>query len=372
MAAESKAIVAPLRLVAFDEAGNTGQNLLDLDQPVFVLASVSLDRAAAEELLARVVPFGVEAKFSRLRRSSEGRSRVLDFLNSEAVSMDHLRFAVFHKRFMVVTKIVDMLVEPLASLRGHDLYARGENLAMANLIYTVTGPNCGHAAFDRFLGYFVAMVRSKSSATVTRFYAQVDRMREANRELGYDPVLGLIAATRPVVDIEVHENDTIALDPAVSAFADLAAQWTATLREPFDIVHDRSKPIEHEKEVLESLMTTAEAPRVFEGPGPPRQWPLLSTGITFADSRDVPQIQLADLVSGAVSTVFAAKAKGVKDDFALAITATPLGQASFEPVWPSSKVTPDELDGDLRKGGGEAVDYLTDLPRREQERRRGK
>jgi hypothetical protein len=368
----SKATVASRRLVAFDEAGNTGQNLLDPDQPVFVLASVSLDQAAAEDALARVVPSGAEAKFTKLRKSSAGRRSVLDFLNSEVVSIDHLKFTVYHKRFMVVTKIVDMLVEPLAHLRGHDLYARGENLAMANLIYTVTGTYCGHTAFDQLLECFVAMVRRKSSGTVTRFYAQVDRMRKTNRQRGFDPVLGLIAATRPVVDIEVHENDTVALDPAVSTFADLAAQWTAVLREPFDIVHDQSKPIEHEKEVLESLMTTAEPARVFEGPGPPRQWPLLSTGITFANSHDVPQIQLADLFSGAVSTIFTAKARGATDDFAVAIAATSLGQIPFEPVWPSSKVTPDELDGELRQGGGEAVEYLTALSRREQARRRHK
>jgi hypothetical protein len=42
-----------MRGVAFDESGNSGQNLLDPDQPVYTLASVA---RADEEVSTRVAP----------------------------------------------------------------------------------------------------------------------------------------------------------------------------------------------------------------------------------------------------------------------------------------------------------------------------
>src|SRR6267142_2013884 len=53
--------------VAFDEAGNTGQNLLDPSQPIFVLSSVSLsdsDAAAIRDLVGR----SGELHFKKLRK----------------------------------------------------------------------------------------------------------------------------------------------------------------------------------------------------------------------------------------------------------------------------------------------------------------
>ncbi len=57
----------PLPCVAFDEAGNTGANLLDPNQPVFVQASVLATDAIS------AIPRGLgELKFSKLRRSAAG------------------------------------------------------------------------------------------------------------------------------------------------------------------------------------------------------------------------------------------------------------------------------------------------------------
>jgi len=66
-------------IVAFDETGNTGDNLLDPDQPVFVLASVQLP----DEDTVRVLgdPAG-EIKFAKLKRSRVGERRILSILNS--------------------------------------------------------------------------------------------------------------------------------------------------------------------------------------------------------------------------------------------------------------------------------------------------
>ena len=67
-------------VVAFDESGNSGANLLDPEQPVFALASLRVSDDLAAEILCDTAK---ELKFNRLRRSADGRQKVLRILNSE-------------------------------------------------------------------------------------------------------------------------------------------------------------------------------------------------------------------------------------------------------------------------------------------------
>ena len=83
-----------------DESGNTGQNLLDSEQPIFALASVLLTETDAGDLVTRVLgTSGPEAKFTSLRRSRRGRARVLDLFNSPLLTSETVKLAAYHKRF---------------------------------------------------------------------------------------------------------------------------------------------------------------------------------------------------------------------------------------------------------------------------------
>ena len=71
-------------VVVMDEAGHTGENLLDSVQPVYALAAVQMDeataRAAVSDALGRAPETTTELKFSALRRSSAGRRNLLTLL----------------------------------------------------------------------------------------------------------------------------------------------------------------------------------------------------------------------------------------------------------------------------------------------------
>ncbi|CAG0927341.1 hypothetical protein PLCT1_00345 [Planctomycetaceae bacterium] len=326
-----------LDLVAFDETGNTGQNLLDPAQPVFVLAAVHVDDDTARGLLAHTARTGaIEAKFSALRGSSAGRRKLLAFFNDERISDELVKLGVYHKSFLVTTKIVDLLIEPLAYRNGINLYDRGANLALANLIHVVTPVFCGAAEFAELQRRFVALVRRPSAEAIASFYAQVERLRDTSRDADFRSTLGMLAATQAIVTEAIAPFDPVAIDPAVPTFIDLAAQWTHTLQVSFEIVHDRSKPIEHHQEVLERLMSFAKPSREFKGAG--RNWtlPILATGVRFADSHSVPQLQVADLLSGATAAVLGQVLRRTKDGFLVELAATRLGELSHSPVWPST------------------------------------
>ena len=62
-----------MKRVFFDESGNTGQNLIDEADPIFVLASCSFQVDEEEEVLSHFQQFkGPELKFSRLRKTAAG------------------------------------------------------------------------------------------------------------------------------------------------------------------------------------------------------------------------------------------------------------------------------------------------------------
>ncbi len=143
-----------LPIVSMDESGNTGQNLLDPDQPVFALASISLTDEEARQIVGQSAE---ELHFAKMRKSRVGRQRVLDVLG--ALDPERAKVVPIHKRFMVTAKIVDQLVEPQARAVGHDGIADGSMLALANLWHLTSGTFCGEDKFERLLRAFVDCVR---------------------------------------------------------------------------------------------------------------------------------------------------------------------------------------------------------------------
>ena len=75
-----------------------------------------------------------------------------------------MKVTVIHKGYMIIAKVVDMLIEPLAHRDGLDLYKQGCNIALANLYYTVMPEVCGEIEFRIFQKRFVEMIRKKTIA----------------------------------------------------------------------------------------------------------------------------------------------------------------------------------------------------------------
>lgn len=62
-----------IQTIYFDESGNTGSNLIDLDQPVFTLASCTFSKEISEQLLKLIDSKSTqEVHFKNLRRRKSG------------------------------------------------------------------------------------------------------------------------------------------------------------------------------------------------------------------------------------------------------------------------------------------------------------
>jgi len=346
------AVMKPI--VTFDEAGNSGGNLLDAEQPVFVLASVSIPDDDAQRLLT---PRDGEYKFSRLKRSSEGRQIALTVLDSPRLTEDRYVISAFHKKFMAVAKMVDLLIEPVVYAQGYDLYERGGNLALANMLHYCLPVFLGPDVFDMLIERFLAMVRTPSPKTVQNFYQLVDTACRKHRDKAFARDLAILRATRDTAEAELEMFDGSDLDPAIPAFVEHGYIWTERLGEPFRIVHDASKPIENEQVVLEAMMSETDERIEIGYDRRKGTFPIACREIELEDSSKHLQLQVADLIAGSAAYVLKGVIRGTLDEFATSLQKTQVLSGSLRRVWPEPKVTPEEL-GTTEVGGVDANEHV--------------
>jgi hypothetical protein len=125
--------------IFIDEAGYTGPDLVNKDQPAFVLASTVPTVLDAQTLLDEC--FGVdrerEVKHSRLAKTKRGRTQLLDFF--QRVDRRKIGFFGVHKEYVLLAYLIDFWFEPLAHRDGVNLYERGANIALTNVSYVTLG-----------------------------------------------------------------------------------------------------------------------------------------------------------------------------------------------------------------------------------------
>ncbi|MFE1367746.1 DUF3800 domain-containing protein [Streptomyces anulatus] len=305
-----EAHIASLPVVYADESMNSGQNLLDPNQPVFSVAGVHLpdDLAASivDEIRAQIPPSQKEPKYTSLVRSSGGRKALMRAFAQ--LPEGSVRVSYAHKGFMVATKMVDILVEPLAHRDGLNLYENGalQLAGMLHLIGVTTGFEASHKKMQEA---FVGWMRRQTSTD--NLFASIAEHRKSvsvqSEELSQ--WLELLEHCRSVADATSPEDRDDSLDPAVPTLYVIAAGFREDLGD-FRLVHDDSKVIDRHSANLSSvhLLPDVARPGKFN-----RQ---AASHISFADSLDHPQLQIADWTAGAVRQWATWLAVGGRDRFA--------------------------------------------------------
>lgn len=141
----------------FDEAGFTGSDLSNANQPYFCLGSA---RFTDDEILQIKNDLSLhddtELHSKKLYKSSRGQKRIRALLEHPLMDKKHFKIGIVLKRYCVYAQIVDVLIETMANSLGENIYANRTSLVMANLLYTfaVHHPNQQRktsAVFNRHL-----------------------------------------------------------------------------------------------------------------------------------------------------------------------------------------------------------------------------
>lgn len=300
--------------IHIDESGNTGENLLDAAQPVFVLSAVYLSEDEAKRLAEIVSGDAAEPHYTSLRRRPRGQAKVLALLTDPALRpRETVRVSTILKPFMVVAKIVDLLIEPMMFEQGADLYREGWHTKITEVFASMGAEACP-TTWQPLLRALVSASRSPSPDTAAQLVA---RLLACIEEAGEHPVgefLELALATPDVIASRLAGVDGYrsadALDPALTSAYEQASWWGEKLGR-VRIVHDESKMIGRWRARLLEFSDpgTAEQYRITDSVVPP---PLRLVGLDTAISHDSPAIQVADVVAGACADVLRAAASSKK------------------------------------------------------------
>jgi len=347
--------------IAFDESGNTGADLTNDEQPVFALASISLSLQEVTALLAPLRgPQAAEVKFARLKRSASGRQRLTSVLASSQLNPENVVLTLVHKRFMVVAKMVDLLIEPQLHRAGRDAYKDGFNLSYANLLFFCLPTFLGETVCDDLLRRFVALFRERTLDARRRFYTLARDVVE-KRTGRFAEVVTPILASEPMVDEILQHNDWLSLDPAIPTFFQHCALWGNRFGRRFQLVHDESKPIFQDRETLESLMSPSDEGRWIGYDRRSFVFPLKAESIVFGRSQDDARLQLADLVASAgAHWATRVGAPGTQAGFSKELAAAGIDRFLAGGLWPTDDLTPEEL-GTVHTGGVETIERMTDF-----------
>jgi hypothetical protein len=342
-----------------DEAGYTGEDLLNAEQPIFALASTILDDSVCQAIYRDVFQ-GVKAqelKHVALARKAGGQQRVIEFLRAVYEVREKIRAYPVHKEFCLLTMLVDWWVEPSMHRHGYDLYERGGHIALSNLSY-VTLVSVGSPSFLRLmLQKFQVMMRERSPQAFREFWGFLSASHDTAHPLVREILEYFIHAGIDLGMAHLRSLPEKVMDIAMTVAAGNVNHWRSTLTGPFDIIHDKSSPMAREKWLWDQLVSPTQKPAEL-GAGD-RRWhlPLNVVSTTFQESHNILQLQFADLLAGSMARYTASRIdKARRGEYTDKLEEVGIRQFLMGGIWPSDEVDPKDLGTEAMKGA--VVDEL--------------
>src|ERR1700730_7019548 len=119
-----------------DEAGFTGNNLLDKEQQAFVYVGLAMPADRAQELVMATIKDlrlqGTELKGARLLKTDAGRVAITRILNS---CVPDARWVVHHKTYALACKMFEYIFEPPLANQNSIYYAAGFHRFISSLLF---------------------------------------------------------------------------------------------------------------------------------------------------------------------------------------------------------------------------------------------
>ena len=286
-----------------DEAGFTGNNLLDPNQPFFTFATIAIEPGAAAGIVERAVKDyrinGKELKGKDLLKFSRGQQAISYVL--EACAHQTL-VSAWHKRYSLASKFFEHLIEPVIADQNSLFYSAGLHRFISNILFFESIVD--ERRDEGTLQAFQALIRAKDPKALPTLFPNTVLGEEYYSVL--QDIQAFVVIHRDIIarDIESFSGDhplyRWLLDLSTSALFALLTTWG----ERFDsllVYCDESKPLMQLREVVDLMVgRTDKASVSFEGK---RQSIIfnLAEPVHFVPSTDCPGVQLADVVSSALA-----------------------------------------------------------------------
>lgn len=354
-------------MIYFDESGNTGDNLLDVNQPAFTLLShdfnVSETTTIIHELLSVVQ--AEELHFTKLKRRPIYRKLIIDILNHDLIAADRVYFYTSHKQFIVTIHLIDRLLEYVTNKYDIKLYEQGQNITSSNMLHFIGVNVIGESKYQILCQHFLSWVKTKGVDDSNQFYNFLEDVFESLHD-DFKDILGLILSSRIYnKEITASFSDKYTLDPTVSMFRASCNFWEKKYKMIDPVYLDESKPISYYMDLLNFYKSVDD---LTVGYGRNRHNNKLSVGeIVPVNSATSKQIQLADLFVSSVNHAATAIIKGTEDEFTKMILTSKLFlNSTNNAMWPTLDVTPESIGmEDATDGIDPLYQFVADATKRD-------
>lgn len=296
-----------IQTVYLDEAGFTGNYLLDPDQPVFVYAAVAMaqDQAAAlhSEAVSRFRLRDGELKGGNLVKREQGREAISWLLER---SVEHSLLAVYDKRYALAGRFYEYIFEPLLADLSGLLYAIEFHKFVATVLHGHFA--AGNPDARRLMRDFETLMRTLDPQQVDAVVAHPGEV-DMTGPLGHLLVIALCQREKIKKEIELlrdmEDSPRWELELSVPSVNCLLAAW-GEKRGALQVHCDRSKPIRSNLQSDFSVFNQMigrrdkayfpalrqDSPSVIYN---------LAGPIQLEDSRNCPGIQIADVIASSVA-----------------------------------------------------------------------
>lgn len=287
----------------FDEAGFTGNNLLDPAQPVFVYAGVAIDEGHAQQIhsdtLSRFRINAQELKGANMVRYHRGRSAI-SWILGECIQSSHIMVA--DKEYTLAGKFFEYICEPILAAQNSLFYSIEFHKFVATFLYL--SYKSGDPNANDILKNFAEMMMSIEPAKLEAVLSSLDHLDQSH-PLG--KILAFASCHRKRIEDEIRvlkESGSMgnwSLELSITALHWLLASWGEEF-EVLDVYCDKSRPLQASLPFLQNFIGREDKVYMWLGN---RRTPSivynLSGPINLVDSKDFPGVQIADILSSSLN-----------------------------------------------------------------------
>lgn len=324
-----------------DESGYTGQNLLDKNQPFFTLATLNISEEEAQELKDK--HFGhvqsPELKFSVLRRGGRHLDAVAQFIRD--LKPEQVLAYSFDKKYALLRKSIDYLIEPKMHEFGFNLYNDGGHIALANLYWIQLRARGGDPSLVCFLRPFQNAVLKENVYLLSQLEYQAQLLAQC-----CEPFLYYCGSTRAEQqEVFTRLQGSLPLDLAFTGALWLMSCWRDQLgqTEPLELHHDQSSNMAKQMDDWEFWMSDDRSHFQDERAAGGVQLPVGLGSTTLTNSKTSAGIQLADVLSGAINGVLTEYVRKAPESEIVQAVGDLDENERLIHMLPSMSVDPDEL-----------------------------
>lgn len=345
-------------IVYFDESGNTGSDLLNKDQQVFILCSTDINDKEAKDLLSKYFDINKQVHFKKLKQTVSGRFAISKFLNEQSTNLNKLCLTMaFNKEYMIMCQILNYLVEPQLYDAGIDYYDEGCNIAHANMMYGCLPAFVGKDNTHLFYSTFLDMVKNQENQKIEAFYECIEKLIKNCKSDDFKKELITISLSKKDISSTLKALTKQSIDPSMAALIDLSGRWNYKFQDGFNIIHDRSNNINSQIDTL-NFLRNLKIDETEVGYGDIKtKYPLNILDFVFMESSKSHTLQLCDIISSSLGSLCNSLMNKCEDEFSSCISSA-LSKWEFTNIINSSNnVSPDPKRKKV-KGQIDPLDFL--------------